>query len=242
MTLDQPENLRTLKFLADYRREIGFEQALRFEESLGSTFEGSWPFIGGGFGIIVEGQWRVTQLANVEKARRENLGKKIAAEKDSARIAELEKQLAEGGIEYGTAPVPPTRLIEWIRDLQASRQRSEHLNPSGRRIRGPRRPHRSGPAPAPERLRRTAGLPTGRSLWPSLGVSASAANVLRHDRSSQRLIAGDQLLEVRPRVDPELEGAPGPRKLQELDSLQLLGNRVLEHLPPPPGRVDPPLV
>jgi multiple sugar transport system substrate-binding protein len=77
--LNTPDNFRALSYLVDRRKEIGFENVLRFESGL-STGVGNvdWPFIGGHYSIVVDGQWRVEQLA------------KFAPE-----------------LEYTTRPIPP---------------------------------------------------------------------------------------------------------------------------------------
>lgn len=79
LTLDDPGNLRALEFLAEQRKHLGFQNVVRFESGL-QTGAGNadWPFITGSYSIVVDGQWRVQQLA------------KFAP-----------------NLEYATAPVPP---------------------------------------------------------------------------------------------------------------------------------------
>lgn len=79
LTLDTPGNLRSLSYLVDQRKKLGFQNVLRFESGMQQGVGGiEWPFITGGYSMRVEGQWRVEQLA------------KYAPE-----------------LEYGTAPMPP---------------------------------------------------------------------------------------------------------------------------------------
>ena len=90
VTLNTPENLRALSYLVDQRRELGFENVVRFESGLTvGVGNAEWPFIGGAYAIIADGQWRVEQLA------------KFAPE-----------------LEYATRPIPPpaggTPRAGWI--------------------------------------------------------------------------------------------------------------------------------
>jgi multiple sugar transport system substrate-binding protein len=78
LTIDTPENLRALAFLAEQHRQIGFEKMLRFQSSLATDSGADWPFASGKKSITIEGQWRVQQL------------KKFAPD-----------------IPYVTAPIPP---------------------------------------------------------------------------------------------------------------------------------------
>jgi len=78
LTIDTPENLRALRYLVEQRERLGFDNVLRFEAGLQSGFGIDWPFISGQYSILLDGQWRVEQLA------------RHAPE-----------------VRYGTAPVPP---------------------------------------------------------------------------------------------------------------------------------------
>jgi len=78
LLLDTPENLRCLRYLVDRRKELGFENVLRFESGLQTGFSTEWPFISGQYSITMDGQWKVEQLA------------RYAPE-----------------VRYGTAPIPP---------------------------------------------------------------------------------------------------------------------------------------
>lgn len=62
--LDTPENLRALTYLVQCREELGFKNVLRFESGFRQGFAGDWPFMHGHYAIVVDGQWRVEQLAN----------------------------------------------------------------------------------------------------------------------------------------------------------------------------------
>lgn len=64
LTLNTPENLRTLEFVAETRGTLGFTNVLRFESGLAIGLGNmDWPFITGAYAIFVDGQWRVEQLA-----------------------------------------------------------------------------------------------------------------------------------------------------------------------------------
>ena len=78
LKLDTPENLAALTFLVERRKELGFENVLRFESGLRQGYATEWPFISGQYSITVDGQWKVEQLARYAPELR-----------------------------YGTAPVPP---------------------------------------------------------------------------------------------------------------------------------------
>jgi len=83
LTLNTPQNLNTLNFIADCRKRFGpngFQKVIRFESGLASDDGASWPFIQGNYSIVVDGEWRVEQL------------RKYAPQ-----------------IEYRTIPVPPPR-------------------------------------------------------------------------------------------------------------------------------------
>ena len=62
LTLNTPENLRTLRFLAESRKRFGFEKVVRFEAGLSTDDAASWPFIHGNYSIMAEGEWRVETL------------------------------------------------------------------------------------------------------------------------------------------------------------------------------------
>ncbi|MFA6244515.1 MAG: ABC transporter substrate-binding protein [Candidatus Hydrogenedentales bacterium] len=79
LTLNTPENVRALEFLSGERKKLGFDNVIGFETSFTSEItNAAWPFIGGAYGITLDGQWRVEQIA------------RYAPE-----------------LEYGTFPIPP---------------------------------------------------------------------------------------------------------------------------------------
>jgi len=64
VSLDTRANLRAIEFLAASRKRLGYDQVVRFQAGLDSqSFSGGWPFIGGAYSAVVDGQWRVEQLA-----------------------------------------------------------------------------------------------------------------------------------------------------------------------------------
>jgi multiple sugar transport system substrate-binding protein len=80
LTLYTPENLRALTYIVDTRKKLGLDRVLRFQSGLPTDSGASWPFIGGYYSMIVDGEWRVEQL------------RRYAPQ-----------------IEYRTVPVPPPR-------------------------------------------------------------------------------------------------------------------------------------
>lgn len=79
LTVNTPENRRALTYLSNERKKLGFANVIRFETTFTSEIStGAWPFIGGAYGITLDGQWRVEQIA------------RYAPE-----------------MEYGTFPIPP---------------------------------------------------------------------------------------------------------------------------------------
>lgn len=64
VTLDTPENLRALTFLVDERKKLGIDNIIRFESGLTiGVGNVQWPFISGAYSIVMDGQWRVEQIA-----------------------------------------------------------------------------------------------------------------------------------------------------------------------------------
>lgn len=64
LTLNTPDNLRALNFMVDERKKLGFANVIRFESGLAIGLGNmDWPFITGAYTILVDGQWRVEQLA-----------------------------------------------------------------------------------------------------------------------------------------------------------------------------------
>lgn len=83
--IDTPENRAALRWLADSRRRVGFDDYVRFQVGLGLDSAGGssgagWPFVGGRYALAVDGQWKVAEVAG--------------AAPEVAR-------------EYRTAPLPP---------------------------------------------------------------------------------------------------------------------------------------
>ncbi|MCX7047771.1 MAG: extracellular solute-binding protein [Candidatus Sumerlaeota bacterium] len=64
LTINTPENLRCLTYLADCHKKIGFDKVKRYESGLNQGFGVEWPFISGAYSITLDGQWRVKQLSN----------------------------------------------------------------------------------------------------------------------------------------------------------------------------------
>jgi multiple sugar transport system substrate-binding protein len=65
VTLNTPENLRALQFIAEQHRRLGHENVVRFVAGLTGDSSGGvdWPFISGAYSIALDGGWRVEQLA-----------------------------------------------------------------------------------------------------------------------------------------------------------------------------------
>lgn len=81
LTIKTDRNLAALKFLAQQRKELGFDNVVRFESGLNTGgFAIEWPFISGAYSVLIDGQWRVEQVA------------KFAPD-----------------LEYRVAPIPPPR-------------------------------------------------------------------------------------------------------------------------------------
>lgn len=61
--LNTPDNLRALESIVNYRKKIGFENAVRFQAGL-NDIEGaaSWAFMNGHLSVTFDGQWRVEEL------------------------------------------------------------------------------------------------------------------------------------------------------------------------------------
>jgi multiple sugar transport system substrate-binding protein len=63
LSIETPQNLAALTYLADQRKELGYDQVVRFTSSLDvNSFAGGWPFIAGVYSALPEGQWRVEQI------------------------------------------------------------------------------------------------------------------------------------------------------------------------------------
>lgn len=61
--IDTPENLRTMEFLVEQRKRLGFGEVIRFQSGLSLGIgDATWPFMTGNFAIAMDGQWRVEQI------------------------------------------------------------------------------------------------------------------------------------------------------------------------------------
>ncbi len=63
LQLNTPENLRALTFIVEQHKRLGFDKVLRFNAGLASDTGASWPFISGAHSVLVDGEWRVQQMA-----------------------------------------------------------------------------------------------------------------------------------------------------------------------------------
>ncbi|MCX7017717.1 MAG: ABC transporter substrate-binding protein [bacterium] len=65
LTIMTQPNLRTLEWIRGYRQRYGVQNIIRYESSFltGASGDLDWPFITGGYSIVLDGQWRVAQLA-----------------------------------------------------------------------------------------------------------------------------------------------------------------------------------
>jgi multiple sugar transport system substrate-binding protein len=63
LTLATPRNVDAMQWMVGYGDRYGFERILSFESGLTTTFAASWPFISDAYSIVIDGQWRVEQLA-----------------------------------------------------------------------------------------------------------------------------------------------------------------------------------
>ena len=66
--IDTPGNRAALAWIARQREKVGFDRYVRFQVGLGLDSAGgsggdSWPFVAGRYGMAVDGQWRVEQVA-----------------------------------------------------------------------------------------------------------------------------------------------------------------------------------
>lgn len=64
LTLDTPANRKAMTYITAVARELGFERIVRFQSALNTGgFATGWPFISGDYSIVMDGQWRIEQLA-----------------------------------------------------------------------------------------------------------------------------------------------------------------------------------
>jgi multiple sugar transport system substrate-binding protein len=61
--LDTPQNLRALSYIYQTHKALGFDRVIRFNAGLKSPDGASWPFIQGQEAVVLDGEWRVKQLA-----------------------------------------------------------------------------------------------------------------------------------------------------------------------------------
>jgi multiple sugar transport system substrate-binding protein len=60
--LDTPQNLRTLQYFDAVQSRLGRDKVLRFSSGLKSQDGPDWSFIDGAESIVLDGEWRVSQL------------------------------------------------------------------------------------------------------------------------------------------------------------------------------------
>ena len=65
MTIVTPNNLRCLEWMQSFPKKYGVKNLTFFESSFQNGYSGTldWPFITGGYSFMVDGQWRIEQLA-----------------------------------------------------------------------------------------------------------------------------------------------------------------------------------
>jgi multiple sugar transport system substrate-binding protein len=81
LTIDSEGNRQALAFIGESYRHYGYERMIQFRAALNTgSLAVEWPFVSGLYPIVVDGQWRVEQLAT------------YAPE-----------------VEYRTVPIPPPR-------------------------------------------------------------------------------------------------------------------------------------
>ena len=71
LTLDTPQNMRALTWLAARRSRLGFDRVGRFEAAQNRSKgggEGGWPLLSGSEAIVVDGQWRVQEARKLAPA------------------------------------------------------------------------------------------------------------------------------------------------------------------------------
>jgi multiple sugar transport system substrate-binding protein len=64
LTLDSAANLRCLESLVALRKRDGYNEVQRFQSGLNTlSFGGGWPFNSRDYAAVIDGQWRVQQIA-----------------------------------------------------------------------------------------------------------------------------------------------------------------------------------
>ncbi|HEX5324323.1 MAG TPA: ABC transporter substrate-binding protein [Capsulimonadaceae bacterium] len=61
--LNTPQNLRALSYIYQTHKALGFDRVIRFNAGLKSPDGANWPFIQGQEAVVLDGEWRVKQLA-----------------------------------------------------------------------------------------------------------------------------------------------------------------------------------
>jgi multiple sugar transport system substrate-binding protein len=63
VTIETPQNLAAMQYIVQAHQQLGFDNIVRFNAGLGSEQGASWPFISDQQAIVLDGEWRVKQLA-----------------------------------------------------------------------------------------------------------------------------------------------------------------------------------
>jgi multiple sugar transport system substrate-binding protein len=65
LTIDTPQHLKVLQWIRSYRIKYGLDNIIKYEAAQQSGVQGQtdWPFITGAYSMVLDGQWRVEQLA-----------------------------------------------------------------------------------------------------------------------------------------------------------------------------------
>lgn len=71
VTVDSPEIVSALDWMASYSRRYGADQVARFRKGDQALPGAAFPLLEGRYAMIMDGQWRVAEIAAVERAARE---------------------------------------------------------------------------------------------------------------------------------------------------------------------------
>jgi multiple sugar transport system substrate-binding protein len=71
VTADSPQIVAALDWMASYSRDYGAEQVARFRKGDQALPGAAFPLLEGRYAMIMDGQWRVSEIAAVQKAARE---------------------------------------------------------------------------------------------------------------------------------------------------------------------------
>ena len=65
LVIDTPLHLKMLEWCASYRHKYGLDNIIKFEaaQQSGASGQLDWPFITGGYSMVLDGQWRVEQIS-----------------------------------------------------------------------------------------------------------------------------------------------------------------------------------